>query len=98
MNMRKILKQAQEMQDKMQKELGEQFTEASVGGGMVTVKMDGHKNLVSCKIEPDAIDPDDPGMLEDLVVAAINEANRKIDDMLQERLGSMAGGLPNLGL
>ena len=96
MNMRKLLKQAQEMQDKMQRELGETFADASVGGGMVTVKMDGHKHLVEVKIDPDAVDPDDTAMLEDLVLAAVNEASRKMDETLREKLGSMAVNMPSL--
>jgi len=96
MNMNKLLKQAQQMQEKLQRELGETFVEASVGGGMVTVKMDGHKHLVSIDIEPDAIDPDEPSMLEDLVVAAVNEASRKMDETLRNKVGSMSSGMPNI--
>jgi hypothetical protein len=96
MNMRKLLKQAQEMQDKMQRDLGETFAEASVGGGMVTVKMNGHKHLVSAKLDPEAVDPEDIGMLEDLIVAAVNEAARKMDETLREKLGSMAVNMPSL--
>ncbi len=96
MNMRKLLKQAQEMQDKMQRELGETFADASVGGGMVTVKIDGHRQLVSIKIDPEAVDPDDLGMLEDLVLAAVNEAARKMEETLREKLGSMAVNMPSL--
>ena len=96
MNMNKLLKQAQQMQEKLQRELGETFVEASVGGGMVTVKMDGHKHLVAIDIEPDAIDPDDPSMLEDLVVAAVNEASRKMDETLRNKVGGMASGMPNI--
>ncbi|RMH16968.1 MAG: YbaB/EbfC family nucleoid-associated protein [Acidobacteria bacterium] len=95
MNMRKLLKQAEEMQAKVQRELGETFTEATVGGGMVTVKMNGHKHLLAVKIDPEAIDPEDVGMLEDLIVAAVNEASRKIDDLLRHRVGSLAASLPN---
>ncbi len=95
-SMRKLLKQAQDMQEKMQRELGDTFAEASVGGGMVTVKMNGHKHLVSAKIEADAMDPEDLSMLEDLVMAAFNEAVRKMDDTLRHKVGSMASGLPNL--
>ena len=96
MNMNKILKQAQKMQDKIQRELGETSIEATVGGGIVTVTMNGHKQLLAVKIDPEAMDPEDPGMLEDLVLAAVNEANRKIDDSLQQKLGSMTPGLPGL--
>lgn len=96
MNMRKLLKQAQDMQEKMQRELGEVFVESSVGGGMVTVKMNGHKQLLEIKIEGEAMDPDDTGMLEDLIVAAVNEASRKTDETLRQKMGSVATGLPNL--
>ncbi|MCP4657873.1 MAG: YbaB/EbfC family nucleoid-associated protein [bacterium] len=96
MNMRKLLKQAQEMQDKMQRELVDTFVDASVGGGMVTLKMNGHKQLVALKIEPDIIDPEDAGMIEDLIVAAYNEGGRKMDDTLREKLTSMAGEMPSI--
>ena len=58
--------------------------------------MNGHKQLLAVKIDPEAMDPDDPGMLEDLVLAAVNEANRKIDESLQQKIGSMTPGLPGL--
>lgn len=96
MNMQKLLKQAQDMQDRMQRELGETFVEAAVGGGLVTVKMNGHKHVIAVKLDPEAIDPDDPEILEDLIMAAFNEAVRKMDDTLREKVGSMASGLPNL--
>ncbi|MCP3958570.1 MAG: YbaB/EbfC family nucleoid-associated protein [bacterium] len=94
--MQKMLKQAQKMQEKLQRDLGETFVDASVGGGIVEVKMDGHKRLTAIKIDPEAMDPEDPNMLEDLVLAAVNEAHRKIDDALQQKMGSMASGLPGL--
>lgn len=96
MNMRKLLKQAQEVQEKMQRELGETSAEASVGGGMVHVKINGHKHLLGVAIDDDAIDPEDPGMLEDLVVAAVNEASRKMDDALREKLGMLTASMPSL--
>ncbi len=96
MNMQKLLKQAQEMQEKMQRELGETFIESSVGGGIVSVKMDGHKHLMSVKIEPDAVDPEDAGLLEDLIVAAVNEASRKMDDTLRYKLGALATSMPSI--
>jgi len=96
MNMRKLLKQAQEMQEKMQRELAETIVDASVGGGMVTVTMNGHKHLLSVRIDPEAMDPEDPSMLEDLVVAAVNEASRKMDETLRAKLGTMASGMPGL--
>jgi len=96
MNMQKLLKQAQEMQERMQRELGETFVDSSVGGGIVSVKMDGHKHLVSVKIDPEAMDPEDPEMLEDLIIAAVNQASQKVDETLKEKVGGMAGGLPGI--
>ncbi len=96
MNIQKILKQAQKMQGKVQQELGETSVDASVGGGIVTVTMTGHKQLLGVKIDPEAMDPEDPGLLEDLILAAVNEANRKVDDVLKEKIGSMASGLPSI--
>ena len=96
MNLRQLMKQAQEMQEKLQQEMAETVVEASVGGGMVAVKMNGHKQLLEVKIEPDALDPEDPEMTQDLIVAAVNEASRKVDEALQSRLGGMASGLPGM--
>jgi len=95
-SMRQLMKQAQEMQERLQRELNEMVVEASVGGGMVTVKMSGHKQLVSVKIDPEAMDPADPSMLEDLIVAAVNEAGRKIEETMQGKMGAMASSLPGL--
>ena len=94
MNMQKLLKQAQDMQDKYQRQLAETFVEASVGGGIVSVKMDGHKQLLAVKIDPEAMDPEDPTMLEDLVIAAVNEASRKMDDTLRQKVGHIASSMP----
>ena len=93
MNIQKLMKQAQKMQNKMQQELGELEVEASTGGGMVSVKMSGHKQLLGVKIEPDVLDPEDPEMLQDLIVAAVNEATRKVDEVVQEQMGAMTGGM-----
>ena len=95
-SMRQLMKQAQEMQERLQRELNELVVEASVGGGMVTVRMSGHKQLVSCKIDPETMDPQDPSMLEDLIVAAVNEAGRKVEETMQGKMGSMAASLPGL--
>jgi hypothetical protein len=95
-SIRQLMKQAQEMQERLQKELAETVVEASVGGGMVTVKMTGHKEVVSVKIDPEVLDPEDPSLLEDLMVAAFNEATHKVDETMQGRMGSMAAGMPNL--
>jgi DNA-binding YbaB/EbfC family protein len=90
------MKQAQEMQERLQRELNEMVVEASVGGGMVTVKMSGHKQLVGCKIDPEAMDKEDPSMLEDLIVAAVNEAGRRVEETMRNRVGTLASGLPGL--
>lgn len=95
-SIRQLMKQAQEMQDKLQRELAETVVETSVGGGMVTVKMSGHKMLVSVKIDPEVIDPADPSVLEDLVLAAVNQANREVDETLKGKMGSMAASLPSI--
>ncbi|MEP7012087.1 MAG: YbaB/EbfC family nucleoid-associated protein [Acidobacteriota bacterium] len=95
-SMRQLMKQAQEMQERLQRELGETTVESSVGGGMVTVVMNGHKQLVSAKIDPEVLDPEDPSVLEDLIVAAVNEAGRKIEETMQAKVGSMASSLPGL--
>ena len=96
MNLNKMLKQAQKMQDQIQRELAETTVDASVGGGILHVTMNGHKQLLSVKIDPEAMDPEDPGMLEDLIVAAVNEANRKVDETMQQKVGSMAPNIPGL--
>ncbi len=93
MNLKNILRNAQEMQGKVQHELTETSVEATVGGGIVAVKMNGHKQLLRVNIDPEAMDPEEPNMLEDLILAAVNEANRKIDDLLKAKIGSMASGL-----
>ena len=93
MNIQKMMRQAQQMQEKMQKELEQLEVEASVGGGMVSVKMSGHKQVLAVTIDPEVLDPEDPGMVQDLVLAAFNEAGRKVDDAMQSQLG---GALPGL--
>lgn len=95
-SMRQLMKQAQEMQERLARELAETVVEASVGGGMVTVKMSGHRQLLAVKIDPEVMDKEDPSMLEDLIVAAVNEAGRKIEETMQGRVGAMAAGLPGL--
>ena len=96
MNIRQLMKQAQQMQEKMQRELAELVVEAGVGGGMVTVQMSGKKQLVSVKLDPEVVDPEDPSMLEDLILAAVNEASRQVDEALQGKMGSLASGLPGM--
>jgi len=93
MNIQKMMKQAAQMQERMQRELAALEVEAAAGGGMVSVRMNGHKQLLGITIEKDVLDPADPEMLQDLVVAAFNEASRKVDEATQEKLGSLAGGM-----
>lgn len=95
-SMRQLMKQAQEMQEKLQRELNELVVETSVGGGMVTVQMSGHKQLVSVKIDPEAVDPSDLSMLEDLIVAAVNQAGKKVEETMQGKMGSLASSMPGL--
>ena len=99
-NFNKMLKQVQQMQADMAKaqdELKHEIVEASAGGGMVTVKATGAGELKEIKIDPKAIDPDDPEFLEDAVLAAVNEALRSANNLAQSRLGGMMGGLGDLG-
>lgn len=96
-----IMKQAQQMQQKMlklQEELAQKTVEASVGGGMVTVTVNGKSEVLRVKIEPQAVDPSDVEMLEDLVVAGVNEALRKAHDMVAGEMSKLTGGLKIPGL
>jgi hypothetical protein len=99
MNIGKMMKDLQKMQAKLQAEMDEMEVEATAGGGMVTARMNGKKQLLSIKLAPDVITPEDPELLEDLVIAAVNEASRKIDLELQQKTQGLAGGLniPGLG-
>ncbi len=96
MNMQKLLQQAQDMQDRMQRELEDTSAEASVGGGIVSVVMDGHKHLMSISIDPEALDPEDTSFLEDLVVAAYNQASKKMDEILRVKVGAIATSMPSI--
>ena len=89
MNIQKMMQQAQQMQERLQKQMGELTVDATAGGGMVTVTVDGHKNLRSIKIDPEVVSKDDIGMLQDLIVAALNDAHRKADDELTKNVGGM---------
>jgi len=97
-NLQKMLKTAKEMQDKMQKELAEMRVEGSSGGGMVTVALDGTKSLLSIQIDPEVVNKDDVDMLQDLILAAFNDAGAKVDEQLSQKLGAMAPGLKIPGL
>ena len=89
MNIQQMMKQAQAMQDKMAKEMEAMTVDASAGGGVVTVLMRGTKEVESIKIDPEAVKDGDVEMLQDLIVAAINEAGRKIDEAMKSKLGGM---------
>src|ERR1700724_4505502 len=89
-NMQAMMQQAQKMQQKMQEEVAQIRVEASAGGGMVTVKMDGHKNVLAVKIDPEVAG--DVEMLQDMVVAACNEAVKKVDDETKQKMSGMLGG------
>ncbi|MGI6038504.1 MAG: YbaB/EbfC family nucleoid-associated protein [Limnochordia bacterium] len=100
-NMQKMMKQVQKMQAQMmkiQEELKDKTVEASAGGGVVQVIANGHQEIVAIKIDPDAVDPDDVDMLQDLVVAAVNEALRESRELAGQEMGKVTGGLnlPNM--
>ncbi len=98
MDMKKMMRQAQQMQEKLQAELEEMRVSASVGGGMVTATVNGAKALLELKIEPGVVDPDDVEMLQDLVVSAVGEAVRRAEEQAQQKIGGMIpGGLGALG-
>lgn len=91
-----MMKQAQEMQEKMQREMDQIRVDATVGGGMVTVLMSGTKDVLEVKIDPEMLKTADVEMLQDMIVAAVNEAGRKVDEKLKGQLGAMMP--PGLGL
>src|SRR5437588_6613677 len=100
-NMQQLLKQAQKMQEEMlaaQEALKDELVEASAGGGMVTVKVSGDLVVKEIQINPQAVDPEDVELLQDTVLAAVNEALRSAQDLASSRLGGIAGGLGSLGL
>ena len=95
-NLQKMMKQAQQMQSRMEQEMGELKIDASSGGGMVSVSMDGSKQLLSISIDPEVVDPEDTEMLQDLILAAVNEATRQVDEHVGKQMGGMGdllGGL-----
>ena len=96
--MQDLLSQAKQQYETLQKKMQETIVEASAGGGTVTVKMDGRKQLLSLKIDPEAVKAGDIEMLQDLIQAAVNEAARKIDAQMQSTVGGMLGGLGLGGL
>lgn len=97
-NLQKMLKKAQEMQEKFQRETAEMRIEGSSGGGMVSLVLDGTKNVISIKIDPEVVNKEDVEMLQDLIIAAFNDANSKVDEALSEKLGGLNTGLKIPGL
>ena len=90
-NMQQMMAQAQKMQEKLHQEIALIKVEATAGGGMVTAQMDGQKNLLAVKIDPEVAG--DVEMLQDMVVAAVNEAAKKVDDEIKQKMGGMLGGM-----
>jgi DNA-binding YbaB/EbfC family protein len=98
MNIQKMVQQAQQMQERLQKQMSEMSIEATAGGGMVTVAVDGHKHLLRVKIDPEVVSKDDVEMLQDLILAAVNDAHRKVDEALANQMQGLMGGMRLPGL
>ena len=96
--MKKVLEEAQRMKDQFQRDLSKMRISATAGGGVVTATVNGQKELLELSIDPDAVDPADIEMLQDLVVAAINEASRRVDEEIQQKLGGIMGGMSLPGM
>jgi nucleoid-associated protein EbfC len=98
-NIQHMMQQAQQMQERLQRQMGDMRVEATAGGGMVTVKVNGHKQLLSLTLDPEAVSKDDVEMLQDLIVAAVADAHRKVDEALASQMQGLMGGLklPGLG-
>jgi nucleoid-associated protein EbfC len=99
MNPFQMVKQAQQLQERLQQEMSTIVVEGAAGGGMVTVTVNGHKQVQKITIDPEVVSKDDVVMLQDLVTAAVNDALRKVDEELKSKVGGMMGGLglPGLG-
>ncbi len=98
MDIQAMIKQAQEMQERLQREMSELSVQATSGGGMVTVTVNGHKHLQHITIDPEVVSKDDVPMLQDLIVAAINDAHRKVEEAMKQKMGGLFGGLRLPGL
>jgi nucleoid-associated protein EbfC len=97
-NIQAMMQQARQMQEQLQKQMADLRVEASAGGGMVTVVMNGTKQLQAIRIDPDVVSKEDVEMLQDLIVAAINDANRKVDEHVGQQMSGLMGGLKIPGL
>ena len=93
MNPLQMMKQAQQLQERLQQEMATITVEGASGGGMVTAVVNGHKQLQKLTIDPEVVSKDDVGMLQDLIAAAVNDAIRKVDNELKQRVGGMMSGL-----
>ena len=98
MDIRQMMKQAQKMQEQLQKQMQDLQVEATSGGGMVTVVVNGSKQILSIRIDPEVVSKDDVEMLQDLILAAVNDAQRKADEQMAQSMGGMMGGLQIPGL
>ena len=98
MNIQAMMQQAKQMQEQLQKQMADLRVEATAGGGMVTVVMSGTKQVQSIRLDPDVVSREDVEMLQDLIVAAINDANRKVDEQLGQQMSGLMGGLKIPGL
>jgi|SRR5512134_583030 DNA-binding YbaB/EbfC family protein len=98
MDIQAMMKQAQEMQQRLQQQMTDIRVEATAGGGMVTVVVNGHKHLLKLTLDPEVVSKEDVAMLQDLIVAAINDAHRKVDDEMKRTMGGMMSGLNLPGL
>ena len=98
MDIQAMMKQAQEMQERLKKQMAGMRVEATAGGGMVTVAVNGTKQLESIQIDPEVVSREDVEMLQDLIVAAVNDAGRKVDEQLGQSMGGLMGGLKIPGL
>ena len=98
MNIQAMMKQAQQMQERLKKQMTEMRVEATAGGGMVTVVVSGDKQLQSITIDPEVVSKDDVEMLQDLILAAVNDAHRKVDEQLGQQMSGLMGGLKIPGL
>ena len=98
MNMQQMMKQAQKMQEQLQKQMEATVVDATAGGGMVALKMNGSKQVLTIQIDPEVFASGDKEMLQDLIVAALHDAQRKADEEMQKHMGGMMGGLKIPGL
>ncbi len=98
MNINQMMKQAQQMQERLQQQMADMRVEASAGGGMVTVVVNGNKQIQSLTIDPEVVSKEDVEMLQDLILAAINDANRKAEEQLSQQMSGLMGGMKIPGM